>query len=113
MKIIERNESGYVLEPLKQYLEGEGIKADVQIEWKVGKKHGPYVLVVDDDLYDEAIKALDNIDKSGIDDGIPLTTKSGKTTEQVKARNDIVARWVVRVFLILIIAYFVYLTLWC
>lgn len=103
MKIIERNESRYVLEPLKQYLENEGIKADIQMEWKSGRKYGPYVLIVEDSLYEEAIMALDNIDKSGIDDGIPLTTRSGKTIEQMKQRYDVLCKWTARIFLVLVI----------
>ena len=88
MEIIERHENRYVLEPLKQYLENEGIQANIQVEWLIGKKRGPYVLCVEDELYEEAIRALDNIDKTGIDDEFPVTTKSGETTEQIKERYD-------------------------
>lgn len=103
MKIIERNESRYVLEPLKQYLENEGIKADIQVEWKSGRKYGPCVLIVEDSLYEDAIRVLDNIDKSEIDDGIPLTTRSGRTIEQVKHRYDVLCKWAARILLVLVI----------
>ena len=111
MKIIERHENRYVLEPLKQYLENEGIQADVWPEWKIGKRIGPYALFVEDELYEEAIRALDNIDKSGIDEGIPLTTESGKTTKEIKERYDTWARWAARVVLILFITGLIYLVL--
>lgn len=109
MEIIERHENRYVLEPLKQYLENEGIQANIQVEWLIGKKRGPYVLCVEDELYEEAIRALDNIDKTGIDDGLPVTTKSGETTEQIKERYDMWARWVARIFLVLMIAALIYI----
>ncbi len=111
MKIIERHENRYVLEPLKQYLENEGIKADIQVEWLIGKKRGPHVLCVEDEVYEKALRALDNIDKSGIDDGLPVTTKSGKTTEQIKERYDLWARWGARIFLIIVIACLLYMLL--
>ena len=111
MKIIERHENRYVLEPLRQYLENEGIKADVGPEWKIGKRIGSFALFVEDELYEEAVSALDNIDKSEIDDGIFLTTKFGKTTEQIKERQDAWARWAARIILFLFVAGLIYLVL--
>ncbi|MBR1700444.1 MAG: hypothetical protein IJ716_00665 [Lachnospiraceae bacterium] len=65
-KIVERGEQQIVLEPLKQYLEREGIPSHIRYEW-VGYRgaHGDAILVVEDDLYEKAMAALNEIDRAG------------------------------------------------
>ena len=108
MKIIEHSGNAYILETLRQYLQQEGIKASIQREWKVGRMQGPFILVVEDNDYEDALRALDNIDKYDVDDGIPLTTKSGKTYDEIRGMYETIMKWLCRVLLILIIALALY-----
>lgn len=111
MKILKRDENGILLEPLKQYLENEGIPAGIQREWPNAPRYqkGPFVLYVEDEFYEDALRVLDNIDKSKIDDGVYLTMKSGETPEQVKKKRDRVATWVARILIVLAVAGIIYL----
>ena len=108
MKSIERSENEYILETLRQYLQQEGIKADIQREWKTGRMKGPFILVVEDNDYEDALRALANIDKYDVDDGIPLTTGSGKTYIEIRERYNSITKWLCRGLLILIIALALY-----
>ena len=108
MKIIERNDNRYVLEPLKQYLINNGIDAKVDMEWKSGRKYGPYVLWVNDEVYDKAVDLLDEIDRSAVDDGVPLTTEAGETVEELKDKRRNLER---TFFLIALLVFFVFMLL--
>ena len=111
MEVIQRSKNRYVLEPLKQYLINEGIKADIRVEWKSGRKSGPYVLVVEDALYDDAKRALDEIEKLDAVEEDPHAAETGRSFTEFGARLDAIGRWVARVFLLLVVGYLVYLFL--
>lgn len=110
MKVLDRSENQYILEPLKQYLENEGIEAEVRPEWSQNRAHGPYVLLVSDEFYYDAIQVLDNIDTTMVDDGVQLTDKSGRTAEEIRHRYDDICRWAARGSLIaaaIVLAYLI------
>jgi len=85
-KILERSESWVVLEPLKQYLESEGVVSEIRYEW-IGNRgsHGDAVLLVEEDVYERARAILDEIDKTDMGDGQPLRDASGRTFAERKA----------------------------
>ena len=108
-KIVERGEQQIVLEPLKQYLEREGIPSHIRYEW-VGYRgaHGDAILVVEDALYEKALAALDEIDRSEFDDGEVLRDPFGMTYKEKKALVDRAGKYLVRgvlVFLVLALLY--------
>ena len=88
-KILERSESWVVLEPLKQYLESEGVVSEIRYEW-IGNRgsHGDAVLLVEEDVYERARAILDEIDKTDMGDGQPLRDASGRTFAERKALYD-------------------------
>ncbi len=108
-KIVERGEQQIVLEPLKQYLEREGIPSHIRYEW-IGYRgaHGDAVLMVEDDLYEKAMAALNEIDRSEFDDGEVLRDSLGMTYKEKKALIDRAGTYLVRgtlVFLVLALLY--------
>lgn len=111
MKVLDRNDNRYILEPLKQYLQNEGIQSEVILEWKTGRMCGPYVLVVNDEVYDEAVRAIGNIDTSVVDDGVTLTDESGRTPAEIRKRYDNISKWAARLLLIVIVAYVIYMAI--
>ena len=111
MKILDRNENDVLLEPMRQYLENEGIPAGIQREWPNAPRHqkGPFVLYVEDEFQEDALRVLDNIDKYEIDDGVYLTMKSGETPEQVKRKCDRMVAWVSIILIVLAVVSTIYL----
>ncbi|MCR4740025.1 MAG: hypothetical protein K5886_07180 [Lachnospiraceae bacterium] len=108
MKVLERNKNIYVLEPLRQYLVNEGIDASIMPEWKSGRRYGPYVLVVDDASFREAMEALNNIDgRQGyvrLDPG----PETDNPITRLRERLDIITRWIARIFIAAMILLVVY-----
>ncbi len=109
MKILEKNENKFIIEMLRNYLANEGISAEVKTEWQSNRAHGPYMLLVEDEQYDAAVEALAKRDPSETDDGIELTDRHGRTAAQIRERHANIMRWVARICVLAVIAYFIYL----
>ncbi|MCR5734383.1 MAG: hypothetical protein K6G22_07260 [Lachnospiraceae bacterium] len=108
MKVIERNKNRYVLEPLKQYLVNEGIDASVEVEWKSGRHCGPYVLVVDDESYYEALNVLNEIDRTAMYTGEGSGEHMDNPITRLRERLDLICKWFVRILLLLMVIFVVY-----
>ena len=108
-KIVERNNNPYVLKPLKQYLENNGVRCELKYEWTgIKGSHGDSVIIVEDDQYEKAMEILSNIDRYDTDDGIDLRNKYGKTSEEMnevyKNIGKIAARLLI-LFLLIVLVY--------
>lgn len=103
-KIVERCENQIVLEPLRQYLEQEGIPSEITYEW-IGNRgsHGDAILTVEAEMYERALAALGEIDKYGIDDGQALRDASGRSYGEKRAIYDKIGKYAARGLLIVVI----------
>ena len=104
MKVIERSKDQGKLEPLQQYLGGSGIESVIKTEKKGGKKAG-YVLLVDSEIYDNAVQALEKM--NGPAAAGPAEAQSA---DAVNDMYDSISVWVVRIAFVLFIIAIVYFT---
>lgn len=108
-KIVERCENPVVLVPLKQYLESEGIPAQIRYEWTGYRgAHGDAVLLVEEDLYERAKDTLQAIDKPDADSGEVLRDDMGRTYAERKAWLDKLGKYMARGVLIFILIMILY-----
>lgn len=107
-KIIERCENQIMLEPLRQYLEREGIPCEIKYEWTGNRgSHGDAILTVEEELYERALAALDAIDKTDMGHEA-LRDASGRTYAERKALYDKLGKYLNRGLLIVVILMLIY-----
>lgn len=108
-KVVERCENQTVLEPLKQYLESEGIPAQIRYEWTGNRgAHGDALLLVEEDLYERAKDTLQAIDKPDADDDEVLRDGRGRTYAERRAWHNRLGKYMARGVLIFILVMLIY-----
>ena len=110
MKVIDSNKTYELLAPKQDYLRSAGIHSVITRDTVNIKMHGPYELRVEDEDYENAIRALEEIDTYAFVDEREEDKEIRETRERIDSFQNFVVM-LARMFLIAMAAGLIYLVI--